>query len=207
VIDQWAHGVGLAAGAALGFALSPHARWPRAATRIARALALAFGLLAVIAGVQVARTSLADSLTGGSRTRYIVDGVAIDAPAGWQRAPNQLFQPDTLVVVTLAHTPRVASAQQNIAMWLADDSRWPKDELGPLEAARERRIAMPAGWQGAEREAAPTGALGYRQRLRVIRCGRIAGDQVLLMEIQVPDAVATAAPAFFAELIASVGPA
>jgi len=53
----------------------------------------------------------------------------------------------------------------------------------------------------------PAGALGYRQRLRVIRCGRAAGDQVLLMEIQVPDAVASAAPAFFAALIASAGPA
>ncbi|HSS03216.1 MAG TPA: rhomboid family intramembrane serine protease [Kofleriaceae bacterium] len=206
VIDQWAHGVGLAAGAALGFVLSPHARWQRIGTQLARALALAFGLLVVVAGVQVARTSLADSLTSGGRTRYIVDGIAIEAPVGWQRAPNQLFQPDTLVVVTLAHTPRVAPSQQ-IAMWLADDARWPKDELGPLETAHERRIAMPAGWQGEEREAAPTGALGYRQRLRVIRCGRAAGDQVLLMEIQVPDAVAGAAPAFFAALIASVGPA
>lgn len=206
VIDQWAHGVGLAAGALLGAVLSPHARWSRAATQLARAIALAFGIAAVIAGVQVVRTSLADSLVAGGTARRVVDDIAITAPAGWRSAPNQLFQPDALVIVTLAHTPQKDPSRQ-IAMWLADDARWPKAELGALTIARESRIALPAGWQGEEREASPNDALGYRQRLRVIRCGRAVGDRVLLMEIQVPDAVASAAPAFFAALIASVGPA
>ena len=49
--------------------------------------------------------------------------------------------------------------------------------------------------------------MGYRQRVRVIVCGRAFGDTLVVMAIQVPEAVATAAPAFFAALIASTGPA
>jgi hypothetical protein len=49
--------------------------------------------------------------------------------------------------------------------------------------------------------------MGYHQRIRVIVCGRAFGDTLVLMAIQVPETVASAAPAFLAALIASTGPA
>lgn len=207
VIDQWAHGAGLAAGAVLGLALSPNSRWSRAGVYLGRAIALVFAAFALTAGVQVARTSLSDSLAAGGTTRRVVDGLAITAPARWEVATDQLFQSDGVVVVKLAHQPRGNPAQQ-IALWIAEEGRRSKDELGgELTIAREPTVALPAEWDGKELEAAPADAMGYRQRVRVILCGRAFGDTMVLMAIQVPEVVASAAPAFFAALIASTGPA
>jgi rhomboid protease GluP len=206
VIDQWAHGAGLAAGALFGLALSPNARWARAGKLVARVVAVAFGAAAAFAAVQVARTSLADSFAAGGTARHVIDGFAIEAPAGWRVQANQLFQPDSVVVVTIGHVPRVAPERQ-IEMWLTEEKHRLTRELGDATAARAPRIALPAGWRGAEFEAAPEDAMGYRQKLRVITGGRAFGDRMVFMEIQVPDAVAAAAPEFFAALIASIGPA
>jgi rhomboid protease GluP len=206
VIDQWAHGAGLAAGAALGLALSPSVRWSRAGVYLARGLALVFGALVLTAGIQVVRTPLADSLAAGGSTRHVVDGLAITAPASWEVATGQLVQPDGLVVVELAHEPRADPLQQ-IAVWVAAAGRRAKTELGDVTRAREPIIALPDGWTGTELEAAPGDAMGYRQRVRVIVCGRAFGDTMVLMAIRVPEVVASAAPAFFAALIASTGPA
>ena len=207
MIDQWAHGAGLAAGAVFGVVLSPTARWSRAGGILARAIAVAFGALALTAAVLVARTSLADSLAAGGSARHVVDGIAVTAPASWRTATNQLFQPDGVVVVVLARQPR-ANASQQVAMWVAEAGRQLKGDLGELTVAREPVVALPAGWEGTELQAAPEDeSLGYRQRMRVIVCGRAFGDAMILMAIQVPDAVATAAPAWLAALIASTGPA
>jgi membrane associated rhomboid family serine protease len=212
VIDQWAHGGGLVAGGLLGVVLSPSARWAGAGTYLARALAFAFGALVVIAGVLVARTPLTDSLTRGGTRRYVLDELAITAPVGWEavgaagKAPGRVAQPDELVVVHLAHQPRANPVQQ-VAMWIAEEGRRAKDELGELTTAREAVVALPAGWDGTELEAAPEDAMGYRQRVRVIVCGRAFGDTMVLMAIQVPETLASAAPEFLATLIASTGPA
>ena len=206
VIDQWAHGAGLGAGALFGAVLSPHARWARAGKHLARVLAVAFGAACAIAAVQVARTSLAESLAGGGTARHVIDGFAIEAPAGWRRQGSQLFQPDSVVVVTIGQVSAVAPDRQ-IEMWLTEERRRLERELGDAAIASAPRVALPAGWQGAEFEAAPEDAMGYRQRLRVITGGRVFGDRMVFMEIQVPDVVAAAAPAFVAALIASIGPA
>jgi rhomboid protease GluP len=207
VIDQWAHGVGLLAGGLFGFVLSPHARWLRGGVYLARAIALGFGGLVVTAGILVARTSLADSFTARSPARYVIDGVAITVPAHWEASANQVFEPDGVVVVTLVHRPRAQSTQQmQVSMWLAEDGRRLKAELGDLAIAREAVIALPGGWEGTELAAAPEDAMGYHQPVRVIVCGRAYGDTMVLMTIQVPETVATAAPAFLAAVIASTGP-
>jgi membrane associated rhomboid family serine protease len=206
VIDQWAHGAGLAAGGLLGLVLSPNARWARAGVYLARAIALLFGAFALTAGVLVARTSLADSLGAGGTTRHVVDGLAVTAPAHWEASGRQVFQPDGVVVVRLARQPLVEAPQQ-IGMWIVEEGRRSKEELGELTTAREAIIALPAGWEGTELEAAPEDAMGYHQRIRVIVCGRAFGDTLVLMAIQVPETVASAAPAFLAALIASAGPA
>jgi hypothetical protein len=205
-IDQWAHAGGLAAGAALALALSPNARWAGAGAYLARGIALGFGAVVVIAGVQVVRTSLADSLAAGGEARHVVDGLAITAPASWEVASGELAQPDGLVVVKLAHEARRDPAQQ-VAVWITEEGRRSKDELGELTRARDAIVALPDGWIGTELEVAPADAMGYRQRVRVILCGRAFGDTMAVMAIQVPEAVASAAPAFFAALIASTGPA
>ena len=139
VIDQWAHGAGLVAGAALGLALSPNARWSGAGLlRRARDRARVRRVRGGRRGVQVARTSIADSLAGGGTARHVVGGVAITAPARWEVAVDQVFQPDGVVVVKLAHRPLTDPAQQ-VAQWLAEEGRRSKDELGELTIARERQ--------------------------------------------------------------------
>jgi membrane associated rhomboid family serine protease len=220
VIDQWAHGGGLLAGGLLGFVLSPNARWARVGGILARAIALGFGVAVLSAGVLVVRTSVADSLTAGGTTRHVIDGVAITVPQSWQQASSPsgtpssvssssaslVFQPDGLVVIALVQTPRVDPAQQ-IAMWVVEEGRHVKELLGEVTAAREATIVLPAGWDGTELETAHKDTMDYRQRARVIVCGRAFGDAMVLMAIQVPETVARAAPEFLAAVIASTGPA
>jgi len=206
VVDQWAHGAGLLAGGLLGFVLSPNARWSGAGRYLARAIALGFGVLVVISGVQTARTSLADSLTRAGTARRVVGEVAISVPPSWEAAAGQVVQPDVDLVVKLAHQPRVRQAQQ-IAMWLTEEGRRSRDELGELTESREPIVALPAGWEGIELSGAPEDTMGYHQRMRVIMCGKAFGDTMVFMAIQVPETVASAAPAFFAAVIASTGPA
>jgi hypothetical protein len=74
--------------------------------------------------------------------------------------------------------------------------------------ASEPMIALPAGWEGTELWLAlPEDPMGYRQRLRVVMCGRVVGDQVIFAAIQVPETIASGAPEFFVQLLASIGPA
>jgi rhomboid protease GluP len=206
VIDQWAHGAGLAAGAVMALVLSPHARWARIGGYLGRALALAFVACALVAGVLVAGTTLADSLGAGPPRRHVVDGVAITAPASWGTATGQLFQPDAIVVIQLIRERRTDPGRQIAAQIVEQGRRW-KDELGELSAAPEPIVALPEGWDGTELVAAPEDAMGHRQRVRMIVCGRAFGDAMVIMAIQVPDGVAIAAPALLAALIASTGPA
>jgi len=207
MIDQWAHGAGLVAGGLLGFVLSPHARWAGAGRYLARAIALGFGVLVVISGVQIVRTSLADSLGRGGTARRVVGEVAISVPPSWAEVPGQVFEPDLAVVVTLAHHPRLEPNQQ-VATWIADADRRFKDQLGEVTEIREPLVALPAGWQGLELSAAlKPDAMEYHQRIRVIVCGKAFGDTMVIMAIQAPETVASAAPEFLAAVIASTGPA
>ena len=206
VVDQWAHGAGLAAGALLGLALSPNARWARIGRGAGRALAVSFTGAALVAGVLAARTSLADSLAGKPGPRRTVAAVAIDAPAGWFVEGNQVLQPDGVVIVTLARQPYAHPTQQ-LAMWLAAEGRRARDELGELTVAREPLITLPAGWEGSELEAAREDGTGYLQRIRVVICGRAFGDVMVFSAVAIPETIARAAPEFFARLLVSIGPA
>jgi membrane associated rhomboid family serine protease len=206
VIDQWAHGGGLIAGALFGLVLSPNAPWARAGVYLARAIALLFGAFALTAGVLVARTSLADSLTGTGSTPYVVGGVELMAPAHWKASATQVFQPDGLVIVTISTQP-LANAGQQIRAWIDDEARGSKDAPGELTTARAAVIALPDGWTGTELAASYEDPMGYHQRMRVIVCGRAFGATVVLLSIRVPETVATAAPALLTGLIASTRPA
>ena len=206
-LDQWAHGAGLVAGVLLGLALSPNARWARASRHAARAIAIGFAALAAVTGVFVVRTSLADTLAGPTGpVRRVVGDLAITAPAEWKIAADQIYQADELVVLRLFHQPRTAPASQ-VAMWVAEAGRRAKVELGEVTTAHEPLVALPDGWDGTELEAEIEDSIGYRQRVRVVVCGRAVGDLMILTAIQVPETIARAAPDFFARLLASIGPA
>jgi hypothetical protein len=63
---------------------------------------------------------------------------------------------------------------------------------------------LPPGWQSGELVAAPEDGMGYRQRIRVVLCGRAFGDRTVFVLIEVPETIAAAAPGFFAQLLASI---
>ena len=229
VIDQWAHGAGLLAGVVVGLALSPTARWVRAGKALGKLLAVAFGVASVIAGGLVVRTPRVDSLTRGGFAAVRIDGLQFQAPASWRVSitppqpegqPLQLdgvvYQPDGLVVLKFSHQ-RGTDPEQQIATWLAaergsgDDDQRAKDEelgeLGELRPASEALIALPPGWKSGELVASPEDGMGYHQRIRVVLCGRAFGDDTVFVAIEVPETIAAAAPEFFAQLLASIGPA
>jgi membrane associated rhomboid family serine protease len=205
VIDQWAHGAGLLAGSLVGIVVSPNARWARAGVYLARAIALLFAAFTLTAGVLVARTSLADSLTAGGTAAYQIDGFEITAPAHWTVSNHEVFQPDRIVIVSLAALS-LTDITRVIRAAIDEETRPSKDGPSGLTIAREPLVVLPDGWQGAELEAAPEDAMGYHQRMRRVVCGRAFGDQLVVMTILVPETVAAAAPELLAGLIASTRP-
>ena len=229
MVDQWAHGGGLAAGAVIGLALSPSTRWTRTAGVLGRALAIGFGAVCVVAAILVVRTPVAASLARGGVERRRIGHTELQVPASWQVQPapaapadapwpidGELVQADGLVTITLGHhegtepmqppgqpvqidTPRPAASHG------ARDEREGADELVP---ATEPAIALPSGWSGAEfRGQVPKDEMGYRQRIRVVVCGRVFGAQTIFVVIRAPETIASGAPEFFVQLLASIGPA
>lgn len=205
VIDQWAHAAGLAAGAVLGLALSPHARWARITRWLARALAAACAGLAIVAAVLVVQTSIADTLARVPQAPRVVGGVAITAPTDWRSSGTQLVHPDDVVELRVLRQPADAPAVQ-LARWLVDQGQRAAGELGPL-APEPAIIPLPEGWEGKELAGAPEDALGALQPMRVVLCGKTFGDTVVTVAIVLPASVARATPGFFTRLLASIAPA
>ena len=220
MIDQWAHGAGLAAGAVLGVALSPSSRWTRAAGAAGLVLAIGFGAVAAVTLALVVGTPLADSLARGGGARRTVGDVLMQVPAGWEaskiqvvesgnvvRIEGQVLQPEHMAAISVVRLPVTDPAAQ-IKAWLADKTPHTQDKFDALTPAREPALALPAGWDCSEQTtAAAEDALGYRQPFRVVLCGRRFGAQALFATIWVPETIAIAAPEFFAQLLASIGPA
>lgn len=219
MIDQWGHAGGLLGGALLGVVLSPSARWARAGTAIARAVAIGFAALAVFAAAMVIETPVARTLARGGFERKVVEGVAIQAPARWLSAPRQaltshgqrseaqLLEPDALVEVIAMVQPRVAPAEQ-LRLWSDEQQKAIENELGKVTPASDALIELPPGWEGRELiMIPPEDAMGYQERSRVIVCARAFGDRTVFAAIYVPETIAAAAPGFFARLLASIEPA
>ncbi|HMG57221.1 MAG TPA: rhomboid family intramembrane serine protease, partial [Kofleriaceae bacterium] len=226
--DQWAHGGGLFAGAVMGAALSPTARWMRIGSAAGRAIAIGFGALAVVAGILAARTSLADSLARGGFARRTVAGVALHVPVGWEawtgmeiessrvRLVGLVSEPDGAIGMILEPGRRTAPSDL-VEHLLARQAQRAKDaanpappdelDLGRIEPASEPLIALPPGWDGSELITMHRDSIDYDQRGRAVLCRRVLGDQSIFVIIQVPETIASAAPEFVALLLASIGPA
>lgn len=219
MVDQWAHGGGLAAGAVLGLVLSPSARWTRIGSALGRGLAIGFGAVSVAAAILVVRTPLAESLARSGLVRRRVGEIALQVPASWgvsvnQQRPadvaelqidGQLVEPEAGVVITVAHQARFQPAAQ-IAAWLAARAQYAREEFPDLAPAGEPVLGLPAGWEGRELVAAPEDEMGYHQRMRLVLCGRELGGELIFVAIQVPETIARGAPEVFARLLASIGP-
>jgi hypothetical protein len=207
VIDQWAHGAGLAAGALLGGILSPHARWVRTGRQLARGIAVvALGFM-LVGGVRAARTSVEDSFSRLPRIWHEVGGVLVAAPATWTN-DGDLAEPDGLVLLTVHRTAEIDRAAQ-LAIWLADTAPTLARNHGfdRVDPAPDRVIPLPAGWEGGELVASVTDAMGYRQRFRLIVCGRVFGGDLVTVVLLAPESIARTTPTYLARMLASIKPA
>lgn len=205
VIDQWAHGAGLFAGVVVGALLSPHARWAAVARHAGRGLALMFAAFAVVAAVLVVRTSIADSYGREPRTRHVINGVAISAPATWDGL-KWISDPDGLIEAKAFLVP--ATDPRALEAWVKEVSN---ETIGrgakQVAAAAAPVVALPAGWDGAQLIATIEDPMGAEQRFLLIAVARPFGGQLLLVSIMLPESMARAAPGLVTELLASAGPA
>lgn len=187
VIDQWAHGAGLAGGALAGALLSPHAKWARVVPHLARVLAGAFAALAVAATVLVVRTSIADTLREAQWRRVAFGDVSVTAPASWE-LEGDLHDRE--------HMLFVEAGRGALDLTKAVNDRG-FDQVAP---AGEPLVPAPAGWERTELDISQEDAMGNRQRYRAIAVRR--GDAVVL--ILAPTSVVRAAPELFARILASI---
>lgn len=209
VIDQWAHGAGLAAGAVMGAVLSQHARWAAIGRHVARGVAILFVVFAATAAVMIMRTPIADSLDGPRVEKILVGDpkigdLAITAPADWIVDHDELLDRDS-VVMLLARRVKLEMPDVQIAAWLKtiDD---PKEKSGfdKITRATDTIIELPDGWTGAEFVGTVADAMDYSQRFRIVMCGRKLGDSVIVVRIFTLETVARAAPRLLHDLLGSV---
>jgi membrane associated rhomboid family serine protease len=205
VIDQWAHGAGLVAGIVLGAALSPSVRWAKATSIAGTVLAIAFGAVTIITAVQIARTSLEDSLARTPRRSYQLDTVTLTAPEGWLVArPNELVDPDNLVIVVAGRTPTFNPAV-SLEEWVTYSEKEAKArDFSRLDPAPDR-LVLPAGWQGKEMLGSVDDAMGHTLQWRLVIGAKQVGEaELALVRLYLPDTMAKHAPAFFASMIDSI---
>jgi membrane associated rhomboid family serine protease len=209
VIDQWAHGAGLGAGALMGGLLSTHARWAGAGKHLARGIAILFVVFAATAVVMITRTSIVDSLDT-TRTEKVLAGdpkigdITVTAPKRWIVVQDELSDPDGIVML-LARRVKLEMPDVQIAAWLKtieDPSE--KSGFEKIVRATDTVIELPPGWTGAESIGSFSDAMGYSQQFRILMCGRQAGDSIIVVRIFTPDSVARAVPKLLHELLSSI---
>jgi membrane associated rhomboid family serine protease len=207
VIDQWAHAAGLLGGALAGLALSPSASWARTNHVVAKLVAIAFGAVVAVAAVLATLTSIPDSLDALPTAVRRAGDIAVTAPVSWTVASGIIQDPDGLVELAVERQPRTNTPLQ-LGTWIASATQRAKSSgFDQVETVGERVVALPVDWEGKELDASAADPMGYRQHFRVIVCGRAFADSVIVASLTVPDTIARAAPAFLAQLIASLGPA
>jgi membrane associated rhomboid family serine protease len=207
IIDQWAHGAGLAVGALAGFALSPHARWQRPARHLARAIAAVFALAVAGAAALVATTPLDASLARGPAARVAVGETSAVVPAGWRAFDGELADPDHIMDVYLEREPFTGDLAQATATWLAREQKRAHDQgFDRIAVATDHVVALPPGWEGSELDVSTPqpDPIGGRLHFRVIAVARAIGGDVVFASLYVPETITRDAPAFFTRLLGSV---
>ena len=206
VIDQWAHGAGLAAGVLFGTLLSPSIKLERVTRYAGRALAVAFAAVSLAALVFTAKTSIADSLAGMPHQNYVLSDVAISAPATYVIDSGELVDPDGVVLITLHREP-LSELTMQMGAWILEAQKIGRARgFDDVVVPKDRIVALPEGWEGAERIGTFEDAMGTRQHYRIIAAGKDFGGTLVQVIVMTPDSIARTAPEFFTKLVASVGP-
>jgi membrane associated rhomboid family serine protease len=207
IIDQWAHGAGLAAGAVTAVVLSPNGRWATPGKYIARVLASGFVLASIAAAVLVARTSVVDSFENLPRARVMLGTVSVEAPIAWGLSGDSVQQHDLWIDLHLRRAE--GSLAANVANSLLGESKnAPNYGFDQVDKAKDQLVPLPPGWEGEELAVSAPDPLGSRQRYRALVVGRevrtgIDGE-VIIATLYVPESVAQVAPAYFTSLLGSV---
>jgi rhomboid protease GluP len=203
-VEQWSHGAGLAGGVVLAVLLSPHAPWGTVGRQLGRAVAFVGLAFTIIAAVDVARTSLEDSLTRLPRISHAVGGVLIVAPANWQNEIS-LSDPDDMVVVNFERN-ELGDEQLQLLQWQKSlpDALMQNGQYMRVALAPYRIVPMGNGWYGQEYLASYDDEMGNTQVSRVLAYGRVIKNELVTVTLVAPDSVIAAAPNYFRFLYNSV---
>jgi rhomboid protease GluP len=203
MMDQWAHGGGLAMGALAALALSPNARWSVLGHHAARILAIASGFASVAAAVLCVRTSLADSLTLGPTKTFELGRVRVTAPATWQASDDSLAEPD--LVINL-HVDRQVTTRFDMQLeaFVAGEPERIGATPDQIVVADDRAFDLPPDWQGKEMVLSIPDPMGTQQHFRALIASRTTGRETIFTSLYVPETVARAARPFFTKILASI---
>jgi membrane associated rhomboid family serine protease len=203
VVDQWAHGAGLAAGALIGALLSPHARWAKPAGHVARGLAGAFVLAAVAAGALVITTSVSDSFARLPHEVMMVRGVTIDVPTPWHvsRAEGEVFERDLFVLFRLDRAPGPIGPQL-VALMRSEPEHVRDYGFDQVEVASDGIVELPPGWESRELVVSQVDPLGSRQDYRVVIAAKQIDGETLLASVYLPESIVRMAPDFVRGVLA-----
>ncbi len=204
-MDQWAHGIGLAAGALAGAVLSPNLRIAAGTKYVARTIGIVFIIGALGAGVQVARTSVADSLGRTALAERSLSGVTAVVPASWGQHKDDLYARDTSTMLRALRVEQTKSFDEQFAAFHKGERERAKDDFDKLVDATDATISLPEGWRTHELVATATDALGTVQRFRVITAARLdRSDTMIVASMYVPETLVRAAPQHFNAIFASL---
>jgi membrane associated rhomboid family serine protease len=203
VVDQWAHGAGLAAGALIGALLSPHARWAKPARHLARGIAVAFVLAALAAGALVITTPVSDSFARLPHEVMMVRGVTVDVPTPWHisRSDGEVFERDLFVLFRLDRIPgpigpvlvaRIQSEPDHVREYGFDQ----------IDVASDGIVDLPPGWESRELVVSQVDPLGSRQEYRVVIAAKQIDGETLVASVYLPESIARMAPDFVRGVLA-----
>ncbi|HEY4179105.1 MAG TPA: rhomboid family intramembrane serine protease [Kofleriaceae bacterium] len=203
-VEQWSHGAGLAAGIILAGLLSPHAPWSTLGRQLGRAVAFLGLAFTIVAAVDVARTSVEDSLMRLPRITHALGGVTIVAPANWQNEIS-LSDPDGLVVVNVERN-ELGDEQLQLLQWQRSlpDAMMKNGDYARVAIAPYRIVPQVRGWYGQEYLASYDDEMGNTQVSRVLAYGRVLEHELVTVTMVAPDSMIAAAPNYFRFLYGSV---
>jgi len=201
-IDQWGHGVGLAAGATAGALLSPHGPAANVRGWIARVIAALGALLFAASLVLAAITPYGATLAREGTVVRPLGELTIDVPSPWLPSNGFLDDPDRLGGITADHKPIALDAA---FAELRTNARAELKELGFTDAvvADDTVLALPRDWRSAELIATFEDDLGETQRFRAVVFAHADGDQTIRGLLYIPDLLAKDAHDELAAVITS----